>query len=528
MSLARKRTTETVRITIPAEIRKSFDPSAAPAIRETVNTQGDTTSIGLSVKSRQTGAYQELFKSIYDGLVITNTDGLILEVNSRASLLLKYSHEEFSGKRVTDFIDGATESLIPELLNSTKNEAFTLIEAYCIRKDGTDFPAEVVVHTINLGQGPQLCFFMRDISKRIQMEKDLIRLSKAVESTGDAIAITDDQFTHIYHNRACQNLLGHMDVPVQMTGFEGFFENPETAREIQDTLASGETWSGEVSLHTQDGRTVPTLFRADAIRLDDESLFGAVAIMSDITTQKRAEEELKDALAELARSNADLEQLAYVASHDLKEPLRVIAGYLQLIDRRYRDRLDDTASEYMQHVIDGAERMKNMINCVLEYSRLTRPTGPLDTVNTGDIVAQALANLKSMITERNARIHYEKLPSIQAVPTRMVQVFQNLIGNAIKFCERDVPEIHIWAEEKAGEDVFYLKDNGVGINPAVSDRAFMLFQRLHTQKEYSGSGIGLATCKKIVEQLGGKIWIAASTEGEGTTFAFSVPHQDET
>ncbi len=212
-----------------------------------------------------------------------------------------------------------------------------------------------------------------------------------------------------------------------------------------------------------------------------------------------------------------------MASHDLKEPLRVIAGYLQLIDRRYADRLDDTGREYIKHAVEGAERMRDMINCVLEYSRLIGPAGPLDTVNAGEIVAQATANLKSMIAEKNAQIVCAELPHVRVVPARMVQVFQNLIANAITFCRRDAPEIRIRADEREQEDVIYIKDNGVGIDPAVADRVFVLFQRLHAQEVRSGFGIGLATCKKIVEQHGGRIWIEESSPEQGTTFAFSIP-----
>ncbi len=279
------RAADTVRLTIPAELRLALiNPDSIPPGAEDPAAGGGAS---LESSSRQYQAYRALLKTIYDALLITDAEGRVVEVNSRACHLLKYSREEFAGAPITHFINGAGESLVSDLINSTRNEAFTLIEAYCVRKNGMDFPAEIVVHAIELGADAQLCFFMRDISRRIQMEKELIRLSKAVESTGDAIAITDHRFRHIYHNAAFRELLGIDEEPEAMVGFGRMFDDAGLAEEVREAIAAGRTWSGEVDLVARDGNPVPALFRANAIRLEDGSLFGAVAIMSDITNQKR-------------------------------------------------------------------------------------------------------------------------------------------------------------------------------------------------------------------------------------------------
>ncbi|WP_066376183.1 GAF domain-containing protein [Anabaena sp. CA = ATCC 33047] len=254
---------------------------------------------------------------------------------------------------------------------------------------------------------------------------------------------------------------------------------------------------------------------------------------------------------ELARSNAELENFAYVASHDLQEPLRMVTSYLQLLERRYKPQLDVDAQQFITYAVDGARRMQTLINDLLNYSRLTTRGKPFVSVDAADILATAIANLKIAIEDSGAVITHDPLPTVTADPTQLTQVFQNLIANAIKFRKDIPPHIHIsvarelgTAEEQgsrgAGEQgsrgeksntqspvpnaqwLFSVQDNGIGIEPQYADRIFAIFQRLHTRSKYPGTGIGLAICKKIIERHGGRIWVE-SQPGQGSVFHFSIP-----
>lgn len=250
-----------------------------------------------------------------------------------------------------------------------------------------------------------------------------------------------------------------------------------------------------------------------------------IGIAIDITPSKVAEQELQETLKQLKRSNAELEQFAYVASHDLQEPLRMITSFLQLLQRRYEHQLDSDANEFIQFAVDGAARMQELVNDLLTYSRIGRKTGKFEDVNTEDILKQITFDSRVLIEENNADISYENLPVVWADYTQLVQVFQNLISNSIKYNEQERPTLHISAEKKVNDWIFKVKDNGIGIDSQHGDRVFKIFQRLHGRDEYEGTGIGLAIVKRIIEQHGGMIWYD-SKPGEGSIFYFSIPQGD--
>jgi signal transduction histidine kinase/DNA-binding LacI/PurR family transcriptional regulator len=234
-------------------------------------------------------------------------------------------------------------------------------------------------------------------------------------------------------------------------------------------------------------------------------------------------EELEQAVQELARSNRELELFAYVASHDLQEPLRMVRSYLQLLERRYKNQLDDDADEFIGFAVDGADRMQTLIMDLLAYSRVGTRGKPFEPTDLGDALDAALANLQVAIEETGASITQDQMPTLSVDAIQITQLFQNLISNAIKFRQQnEPPEIHIGAEHKDSNYVLSVQDNGIGIDPQHFDRIFMIFQRLHTRDEYEGTGIGLALCKRIVERHGGQIWVQ-SEPGEGSTFSFTLP-----
>jgi PAS domain S-box-containing protein len=247
-----------------------------------------------------------------------------------------------------------------------------------------------------------------------------------------------------------------------------------------------------------------------------------VQLQREITERKIADETLRYTAAELARSNRDLEQFAYVASHDLQEPLRAVSGYIQLLQQRYTDKLDEKALQYIAGAVDGAARMQRLITDLLAFSRVGTRERIVESTDLSAALASAMENLKVSIQEAHARITSDALPRLPVDSTQIEQLFQNLISNAVKFRSKQAPEIHIGANHRPGEWVFSVRDNGIGISSQYAERIFMIFQRLHTRRNYPGTGIGLAICKKIVERHGGKIWVDPSPE-KGSIFHFTIP-----
>jgi light-regulated signal transduction histidine kinase (bacteriophytochrome) len=231
---------------------------------------------------------------------------------------------------------------------------------------------------------------------------------------------------------------------------------------------------------------------------------------------------LENANSALARSNEELKQFAYIASHDLREPLRAIAGFSALLAERYTGKLDQDADDYIRFITDAASRMHNMINDLLSYSRLDTQSEPLGSCDMSQMLGLAQSNLLAAISEQHAKITHDVLPVVQADATQIVQLFQNLIANAIKFHGNEPPRVHVGAQQRDSEWEFTVRDNGIGIDPRHADTVFQIFKRLHTSDRYPGTGIGLAVCKRIVERHGGRIWVERNAD-QGSTFHFTLP-----
>ena len=238
--------------------------------------------------------------------------------------------------------------------------------------------------------------------------------------------------------------------------------------------------------------------------------------------EKKLREDHRRSQEELARSNQDLEQFAYVASHDLQEPLRMVATYTQLLAERYRGKLDGEADKYIYYAVDGALRMQTLLQDLLTFSRIGRQGTDLENTDCNVVMQRAIKNLQTAVDESGASVTRDALPTVMADGSQLLQVFQNLIGNALKFRGPDRPAIHVSASKRGSEWVFSVADNGIGIAPEYADSIFVIFKRLHTHAQYPGSGIGLSICKKIIERQGGRIWVE-SCPGQGSTFKFTLP-----
>lgn len=297
---------------------------------------------------------------------------------------------------------------------------------------------------------------------------------------------------------------------------------PAMAEELGKQLAVGNTGRVTYRAFRSDGRLIYCEQMFTLLKDADGKPIGTAGLVLDVSERRLAEEEAKQFAEELRRSNAELEQFAYVASHDLQEPLRMITSYLQLIEQRFTGQLDSDAREFIGFAVDGAARMKSLIIDLLTYSRVQRAKLEFGPVSMKSVLTQAISNLKVTIDECDAQITSDLLPDVTANQGQMIQLMQNLIGNALKFRRELPPKIHISCEKGKTEWTFAVRDNGIGIDEEYKDRIFVIFQRLHGRDQHPGTGIGLAVCKKIIERHNGQIWVESKV-GEGASFYFTLP-----
>jgi PAS domain S-box-containing protein len=356
-----------------------------------------------------------------------------------------------------------------------------------------------------------------DITERHHAEEEAHREAQLLQLTHDAILVCDMEGRIQFWNRGAERLYGwhQQDVLGRKSNevLGTHFPVPED-QVIAELLENGR-WEGELEQLSCNGRHLVVASRWALVRDAQGQPTGILKTNYDITERKRVEENLR-------LSNVELEQFAYVASHDLQEPLRVISGFLQLLQHRYAGKLGSDADEYIRYAVDGAGRMRNLIRDLLEYSRVGRRGRPFAPTDCGAIMQTVIGNLQPAIVEKQGRVLCEPLPTVMGDSTELTQLFQNIIANAIKFRGPQPPEVRVSAQQREHEWVFRVHDNGIGIDPKDFQRIFIIFQRLHGPEEYPGTGIGLALCKKIVERHGGRIWVE-STPGSGTTFHFTLP-----
>lgn len=363
-------------------------------------------------------------------------------------------------------------------------------------------------------------FARKRAEERIRVSEE--RLRQLIDQAPDGVFVSDRDGNYIDVNPSGAKILGYEPAEIVGKSINDFISKAEFGRlreQFEVMSSTKETLVSEWLMRHHDGRLVQV--EVSARMLTD----GRVqAFVRDITEKKKLERTIREKALELSRSNADLEQFAYVASHDLKEPLRMISNYIDLLGEKLSPSFDEQTTKYMGYVREGASRMQSLISDLLLYSRAGHGEFEKKECDLRDIVDESIENLKAQISETQADVRVGALPRLPVNRSMLMQLFQNLIGNAIKFHREAVPIVEVCAHRSGGEWIVSVQDNGMGIDPKYFGRIFVLFQRLHSRAKYPGTGIGLALCKKIVERHGGRIWVE-SVEGQGSKFSFSIPDE---
>jgi PAS domain S-box-containing protein len=493
----------------------------------------------LSESTEPGAKYRGLMEAAPDAMVVVNQGGEIVLLNVQAEKQFGYRRDELLGQKVTNIIPkGFAERLIADDLRSSEDalaqQIGTGIELNARRKDGSEFPIEIMLSPLESPEGTLVTAAIRDISVRKNAEKVLAQMEGKyrglLEAAPDAMVVVNQGGEIVLLNLQAEKQFGYRRDELlgqKVTNIipEGFAERlvADDLRSAEDALAQEIGTGIELTGRRKDRTEFP-------IELMLSPLGGAEGILvtaaiRDISVRKAVEADLLHKVKELNRSNEELGQFAYIASHDLQEPLRMVASYTQLLARRYKGKLDSDADEFIAFAVDGATRMQRLIQDLLAYSRVGTKGKELRNTSSEAALLHALSNLRGAIEESGAMVTHDPLPEVLADETQLIQLFQNLVGNAIKYQKPGIPRIHIGVLNGGKQYKFSVQDNGQGIDPQYFERIFGMFQRLHKREEFAGTGIGLAICKKIVERHGGQIEVE-SQPGIGSTFRFALTGSD--
>ena len=504
--------------------------------------------------------YHSLFQNNHAVMLLINpNNGEIVDANPAASSFYGYNHEELVKMKINDINLLPEEEVFNEMQKSKLSHKHNFIFKHRLA-NGEIRDVDVYSGSIIVGGKNLLYSIIHDITKRKQAEDELQttleRFYNILSFMNAAVLLVTAENRIEFMNQAFCNYFDMKEEPSDLVGLSASeminkinvaYNDPEEA--VVRIRKIVNDWKPVVSeeIPMRNGHTclrdfVPIFVRGEP--------YGRLWLHLDITEQKSIEDKLKktkkeileinsilkkeikdhektesrlrDLVTELKRSNKELEQFAYVSSHDLQEPLRMVALFTQLLERRYKGKLDTDADDYINFIVEGAQRMKLLIDDLLEYSRVNTKGGEFESVDMDDVMNTVLSNLHLISEENKVEIIIdEPLPTITGDPSQMVHVFQNLITNGIKFNDKKIPEIHISAQINGNECLFKVSDNGIGIATEYQEKIFEIFKRLHDRQEYPGTGIGLAICQKIIERHGGKIWVE-SEMGKGSTFYFNI------
>jgi PAS domain S-box-containing protein len=496
-----------------------------------------TTRIGEQIFTLRSAEqpYRIFVESMSEGAVTLSGDGTILYSNARFAEMMALPLARVTGAAFGDFVATAQQATFAALLARGQHERCAG-EIELAAAEGASVMVQLSVHPLETDALRGMCVVVTDITAYKRAEEALEASTAAFRTLGELVPqlvwmCTPDGL-NIYFNQRWVDYTGLTLQESYGRGWNTPF-HPDDKQPAWDAwnhaVATGDTYRIECRLRAADGSY--RWFLTKGVPQHDASgrIVRWFGTCTDIEDLKQAEAKLRESqrelalrAQELARSNADLQEFAYVASHDLQEPLRMVASYVKLLASRYRGHLDADADDFIAFAVDGATRMQRLIGDLLEYSRVGTQAKDLSPTACDTVLEHVLNNLQVMIEDTHAVITHDPLPTVLADDVQLAQVLQNLIGNAIKFHAEAPPHVHVSAERHDTAWRFAVRDNGIGIDPQHFEHIFVIFQRLHAHDAYPGTGIGLAICKRIIERHHGRIWVE-SAPGQGATFFFTIP-----
>ncbi|MBZ6495221.1 PAS domain S-box protein [Natrinema longum] len=463
--------------------------------------------------------YETIVEVVNDGVYVVDGQGQFTMANETYAEMLGYEPADLVGEHVSRVVDDDVIDRVRELeATATEDTDWSTVEAQLRTADGDLVPVEATFAILPDDDSAwHRVGITRDISERKARERELEeserRYRTLVENFPDgAVGLYDEDLEYLVVGGEAFDDLGVSEEEVTGVTLDERYPDDLVA-EIEPhfrAVFDGESNTFEYQVRGRDvwAHTVP-------VRNEDDEIVAGMVMVQDVTERREYERKLEE-------SNERLERFAYAASHDLQEPLRMVTSYLTLLESRYGDAFDEDGREFLAFAVDGAERMREMIDGHLEYSRVETEGDPFEPTDLGDLVDDVLADLQFRIEETDAEITVGELPRVEGDSSQLRQVFQNLLSNAITYSGDGPPRVHVDAERRDQEWVLSVADEGIGIDPADQERVFTIFNRLHSREEYEGTGIGLALSERIVERHGGEIWVDADP-GEGATFSFTLP-----
>lgn len=492
--------------------------------------------------------FREIFNNSADAILVEDLKGNILDVNDEACKMYGKIREDFIGKNISTITPAtqleAMETRQPLLAKGEMN----VFESLALTSNGDSIPIEVKVSKFTYNAKPALLLNVRDISSRIKSQQLLHKLNvelenkvstrtKDLENANKTLRISENLYRQIARNiprsaifvfdtnlrylLAEGNLIGFISLNRELIEGKSIYElfTEDQLKEVEHIYKWAiEGISGSYEL--EQDQLVYQINYLPIRNNEGDIIYGMLMVM-DITDLKKIQLKLEEQTTELKRSNEELERFAYIASHDLQGPLRTISSYLQLLESRYGDRLEGDGKEFIDFSVSGAKRMQRLIQDLLNYSRIKTRPKPFTSVNLNDVAQIVLKNLESHILSKNVKLQMDNLPTVFGDSNQLMQLLQNLIDNAIKFVKDRNPKVIVSVEDHQKEWLFAIRDNGIGIEQEFKEKIFHIFQRLHSEADFPGTGIGLAICKKIVYLHGGDIWFE-SEPGQGTVFFFTI------
>lgn len=480
--------------------------------------------------------YRGLLEAAPDAMLVVDEAGDIVLVNVQAEKQFGYPRDELIGKQVKTIIPhGFAERLLADAERSEKDALEQYIgaglELVALRKDGSEFPIEIMLSPLTSADVTLVTAAIRGVAARKAAEQHIVQMEAQyrglLDAVPDPLVVVNEAHEIVLLNIQTEEQFGYRRgelIGQKITAIipQGFAERlvsdglrAENLKQVHE-FGAGEA----ISARRKDGRVFPIEMTLSTLESPDGDL--VTAVIRDISARRRAEQFLEEKMVELNRSNKELEQFADIASHDLQEPLRMVASYTQLLARRYKGKLDSDADEFIAFAVDGANRMQRLIQDLLAFSRVGTKGRELVEIDSDQALRYALRNLGGAIEDKSAVVTHDALPGVLADEGQLIQLFQNLVANAIKYQSSATPRVHVSAARDEGDRwIFSVKDNGLGIEEKYFDRIFGMFERLHRREDYSGTGIGLAICRKIVERHGGSISVESQL-GQGSTFSFAL------